>query len=80
MRKTDTPTAAIYCRISRDREGAGLGVQRQEEDCRQLAASLGWTVVRASSLTTTSRPTQESGGRSTKASSSRCARAAYKAS
>lgn len=37
--------AAIYCRISKDREGAGLGVQRQEEDCRQLAASLGWTVA-----------------------------------
>lgn len=37
--------AAIYCRISRDREGAGLGVQRQEEDCRRLAASLGWSVA-----------------------------------
>jgi site-specific DNA recombinase len=46
MQKTETPTAAVYCRISRDREGAGLGVQRQEEDCRQLAASLGWRVVR----------------------------------
>ncbi|WP_427018613.1 recombinase family protein [Pseudarthrobacter sp. P1] len=38
--------AAIYCRISSDREGAGLGVQRQEQDCRELAASLGWQVTR----------------------------------
>ena len=37
--------AAIYCRISQDREGAGLGVDRQEQDCRQLAKQLGWTVV-----------------------------------
>lgn len=37
--------AAIYTRISNDREGAGLGVQRQEQDCRDLAESLGWTVV-----------------------------------
>lgn len=46
MSKTTTTAAAIYCRISRDREGAGLGVQRQEQDCRELAASLGWTVTR----------------------------------
>lgn len=37
--------AAIYCRISRDREGAGLGVQRQEQDCRALAQQRGWTVT-----------------------------------
>jgi site-specific DNA recombinase len=37
--------AAIYCRISLDRAGAGLGVARQEEDCRKLAAQLGWPVV-----------------------------------
>lgn len=37
--------AAIYCRISRDRVGAGLGVERQEQDCRQLAEQLGWDVV-----------------------------------
>lgn len=30
-----------YCRISRDREGAGLGVERQAADCRDLAARLG---------------------------------------
>lgn len=51
-RKTPTPTAtdparlpaAIYCRISRDRAGAGLGVERQREDCEALAARLGWDV------------------------------------
>lgn len=37
--------AAIYCRISRDREGAGLGVERQEADCRTLAEQLGWSVL-----------------------------------
>ena len=39
------PRAAIYCRISQDRTGAGLGVQRQEQDCRRLAARLGWDVA-----------------------------------
>jgi site-specific DNA recombinase len=37
--------AAIYCRISDDREGRGLGVQRQEADCRALAERLGWQVI-----------------------------------
>jgi DNA invertase Pin-like site-specific DNA recombinase len=40
--------AAIYVRISEDREtrgGAGLGVKRQEDDCRALASRLDWTVV-----------------------------------
>lgn len=37
--------AVIYARISRDREGAGLGAERQEQDCRELATRLGWTVV-----------------------------------
>jgi site-specific DNA recombinase len=37
--------AAIYCRISNDKVGAGLGVERQEDDCRQLAVRLGWEVV-----------------------------------
>src|ERR1700733_413671 len=32
--------AAIYVRISQDREGAGLGVKRQEQDCRELCAKL----------------------------------------
>jgi DNA invertase Pin-like site-specific DNA recombinase len=37
--------AAVYVRISRDKVGAGLGVERQEADCRKLAADLGWEVV-----------------------------------
>jgi site-specific DNA recombinase len=37
--------AAIYCRISLDRAGAGLGVARQQEDCRELATRLGWPVA-----------------------------------
>ena len=37
--------AAIYARISRD-DGTvqGLGVARQETDCRALVDRLGWTV------------------------------------
>jgi site-specific DNA recombinase len=37
--------ASIYCRISRDRVGAGLGVATQQADCRELAQSLGCTIV-----------------------------------
>ena len=40
-----TKRAAIYCRISQDREGAGLGVERQRQDCEALANRLGWTIV-----------------------------------
>jgi DNA invertase Pin-like site-specific DNA recombinase len=36
--------AAIYCRISLDAEGRGLGVQRQEFECRELAQRLGLDV------------------------------------
>lgn len=35
-----TRRAAIYARISADREGRELGVERQEEDCRKLADRL----------------------------------------
>ncbi len=38
-------SAVVYARISRDREGAGLGVERQRADCVALADSLGWKVV-----------------------------------
>ncbi len=38
--------AAIYARISQDREGLQLGVQRQEEDCAALAAAKGWSIAR----------------------------------
>lgn len=37
--------AAIYRRISRDREGTQIGIENQETECRKLAASLGLTVV-----------------------------------
>jgi site-specific DNA recombinase len=40
-----TARALIYTRISSDRTGAGLGVARQEQDCRELADRLGWHVV-----------------------------------
>lgn len=36
--------AAIYCRISQDRTGEELGVDRQEVDCRALVAMQGWTL------------------------------------
>lgn len=36
----------MYCRISSDRAGAGLGVSRQQADCEALAGRLGWTVAR----------------------------------
>lgn len=36
--------AAVYTRISDDREGEGAGVARQESDARALAIRLGWTV------------------------------------
>ncbi|HSE05910.1 MAG TPA: recombinase family protein [Methylomirabilota bacterium] len=42
----DPQLACIYCRMSEDREGGGLGVDRQREDCEQLAAELGLTVVK----------------------------------
>lgn len=37
--------AAIYARISKDREGAGLGVERQIEECTELASSIHATIV-----------------------------------
>jgi site-specific DNA recombinase len=37
--------AGVYARISDDRAGAGLGVERQIEDCLRLASGRGWTVV-----------------------------------
>ncbi|PWJ02422.1 recombinase family protein [Streptomyces sp. NWU49] len=37
--------AVIYVRISQDRTGAGLGVERQREDCEALAERMGWDVV-----------------------------------
>lgn len=36
----------VYTRISRDAAGHELGVQRQEQDCRDLAKRLGWNVTK----------------------------------
>ena len=50
MVKAKTParqavrSAALYARISADADGKSLGVQRQLEDCRKLAADRGWPV------------------------------------
>ena len=38
--------AVIYLRISKDRTGEAEGIERQEEDCRELIRTLGWTLVR----------------------------------
>lgn len=39
-----TKNAAIYCRISEDVARDGLGVARQEKDCRAEVARRGWSV------------------------------------
>jgi len=39
------PRAAIYARISSDRDGDQLGVRRQLKDCEALAARKGWDVA-----------------------------------
>lgn len=45
MEKAQGGRAAIYCRISNDEKGEGLGVARQESDGRKLCQDRGWTVV-----------------------------------
>lgn len=40
-----SPRCAIYARVSADKTGAGLAVERQESDCRELVARLGGEVV-----------------------------------
>lgn len=42
---TGPHAAAIYARISQDVTGEELGVGRQLEDCRKLAADRGWSVT-----------------------------------
>lgn len=37
--------AAVYTRISEDQTGYRLGVQRQSDDCMELARKMGWTVT-----------------------------------
>lgn len=41
-----TNRAVIYTRISRDKNGQSLGVDRQEKACRELAKVMGLTVLR----------------------------------
>lgn len=41
---TQSKLAAIYARISQDDRASGLGVARQEQDCRTLAAARSWEV------------------------------------
>lgn len=45
LQATAAVRAAIYARISDDRDGLGLGVTRQLDDCRKLAANRDWPVV-----------------------------------
>lgn len=40
-----TTNCALYVRISDDKTGEGLGVERQRKDCQALADREGWTVV-----------------------------------
>lgn len=44
-RAKSSPLAGIYARISLDVAGEALGVQRQLEDCRSKAQTLGWSVL-----------------------------------
>ncbi len=37
--------AGIYVRISRDRTGEEVGIDRQERECRALWEARGWTVT-----------------------------------
>lgn len=44
--KTTAPKrAVIYCRLSKDRQGAGINVAKQAADCRELAERLGIAVI-----------------------------------
>src|SRR5262245_51566713 len=45
MREERGRRAAVYVRMSADKEGKALGVARQEKDCRALAKKQGWDVV-----------------------------------
>src|SRR3954464_12168078 len=43
--EVDTVRAGVYCRISDDRRGLGLGVARQHQDCLELTRRHGWQVT-----------------------------------
>src|SRR3954466_15927029 len=44
--EADIVRAAVYCRISDDRQGLGLGVERQAQDCLALAQRNSWAITR----------------------------------
>jgi site-specific DNA recombinase len=47
MTTSTAPTrTGIYCRISKDKDGQRAGVDRQRDECQELAAKLGWPVIR----------------------------------
>src|SRR3954462_6024485 len=47
MATTKAPgTADLYLRISQDRTGEGASHERQDRECRELAAALGLTIRR----------------------------------
>lgn len=43
--RAEAGTATIYTRISQDKRGEGAGSERQLQDCRELCAARGWTIV-----------------------------------
>jgi DNA invertase Pin-like site-specific DNA recombinase len=45
MAKNTIKAAAIYCRLSQDRNGNSLGIDRQEQLCRELAEQRDWTIA-----------------------------------
>jgi site-specific DNA recombinase len=61
------PNVVAYVRISKDREGLQVGVDRQEQDCRRLAEANGYNLVQifvdndvsASTLSRKKRPAYE---------------------
>lgn len=60
-------SVVAYLRISKDREGRQVGIERQEQDCRRLAERLGFTLAQvfadndigASTLSRKKRPAYE---------------------
>jgi site-specific DNA recombinase len=45
MQTTATRRAAIYARISQDRDGSMLGVERQRADCQRVIEARGWDLA-----------------------------------
>lgn len=40
-----TRKVGVYCRISKDRDKKGTGVDRQERTCRRICEEMGWEIV-----------------------------------